>query len=46
MRHYLACTASGWLVMSALGSLVLDASLFDEYGEALAELVLLTAGEM
>ena len=41
----MTATASGWLVFSALGELVLTAALYDEYGEALDELLELTVGD-
>jgi hypothetical protein len=41
MSHSILATPVGWFVLSTIGGLVLDASLCDSYGEALAAWVAL-----
>lgn len=35
MTHRIISASCGWFLVSTLGNLLLDASLFDSYGEAL-----------
>ena len=44
MSHTLITTKHGYIVASTLAGIVLSASIFDSYGEALAQLIALQGG--